>query len=235
MLLGNGRVTHDARLDRIPRADIRNSEFPVQATLWNHAWKQLRSYTWQVPLHFDQGKAGGSVAYALAHHLIARPRGVDLVEVRNLLDTRRLYWQAQKRDPWPGGCYPGADPQYEGVSLLAGVKQLKAMGFISSYHWAARERDIAAAVAWHAPVVVGVAWHEGMLQVDRSGYINPTGAAVGSHCVLVCGIDLASGTYRIRNSWSPRWGVGGDCLLRRRDLALLMCDPDAEACLPIHH
>lgn len=234
MLLGNGRVTHDARLDRIPRRDIRNSEFPVRAALWAHAAHRLRSYTWQVPLHFDQGEGGNCVAHALAHHLIARPYGADMMKVRELLDTRQLYWQAQRRDPWPGGAYPGADPRYHGVSLLAGVQQIKALGFINAYYWTTRERHVAEAVAWHSPIVLAVPWYEGMLVPDRAGYITASGAMVGYHCVVVSGLDVLTGTYRVSNSWSPTWGLGGDCILRRRDLALLMCDPDAEACLPIH-
>jgi hypothetical protein len=231
--LKNGVVTRDARLDRIPQSDVRNSEFPVRALLGSQTASRLRTYSWQVPLHLDQGVEGQCVAYGIAHHLISRPRGADLVRVQQLLRSKELYWGAQQRDPWPGGSYPGAEPAYDGTSVLAGVQQAKAMGLLESYHWATSERQVAEAVAWHSPVIIGVNWYAGMEIPDAAGYITPTGELLGGHCTLVTGINVTTGTYRIHNSWGEDWGRRGDCYIRRRDLSLLLQQPGAEMCIPV--
>lgn len=234
IVLRGGAVTGDRRLDRIAQHDVRNSEFPVRALLAPGRYNALRSQAWQVPITFDQGVEGQCVAYGIAHFLIARPHGLDLALAQKLLDTHEIYWGAQQRDPWDGGAYPDADPVYDGTSVLAGIQQVKAMGLIGAYHWARTERDVAEAIAWHGPVVLGLNWYEGMAEADRAGRITPTGQILGGHCVLVSGLDVRTGLYRIRNSWGQSWGVRGDCYLRRRDLSQLLAEDGSEACVPAH-
>lgn len=39
-----------------------------------------------------------------------------------------LYYEAQKVDYWPGGAYPGADPQYAGTAISSGCDVLRVQG-----------------------------------------------------------------------------------------------------------
>lgn len=227
-----GYTTLDRRLDRIPQHDIRNSEFPVRSLLHTEP-RPLRSYTWQVPHHFDQGREGECVAYGIAHNLIARPRRQPVHQLAEVLRSKSLYHRAQQLDPWEGGRYPGAAPQYDGTSVLAGMRAAKELGLITGYHWASTEREIAEAVAYRGPVVIGVNWYAGMVETDSAGYISATGELLGGHCTLLNGINIARNEYRVWQSWGADWGVGGAAKLTRRDLDMLMSEPGAEAVLVV--
>ncbi|MET0701729.1 MAG: C1 family peptidase [Mycobacterium sp.] len=231
--LKNGARARDPRLGRIAQYDIRNTEFPVRSLLGPNTAERLRSMSWQVPYHLDQGVEGACVQYGIAHEMIASPHRVPLCTVQKLLSGNDLYYGAQKRDPWPGGAYPGADPRYEGTSVLAGMQQAKAFGFYSGYHWAFGEREVAEAVAWNGPVVIGVNWYEDMHEPSLKGRITPTGELLGGHCVLVSALNITTGMYRIRNSWGATWGVQGNCFIARRDLATLLREAGSEACVPV--
>lgn len=224
--LRDGAVTRDRRMDRIGQDDIRNSEFPVRMLMGPQMQYRLRSYSWQIPVHYDQGRGGGCVAYAIAHHLVSRPHAADLTMVRTLLDSKELLAGAQKRDPWPGRSGAG------GTSVLAGVRQAKATGLIAGYHWAGTEREVAEAIAWYSPVIIGVNWYQTMTTPTADGLITIGGQRIGGHCTVVSGFDLATGVFRIHNSWGTGWGHRGDAFIHRRDLASLLREPGAQACVP---
>lgn len=66
--------------------------------------------------YYDQHQEGRCVEFA-THRMLSllNRRRYDIL-------SRWLYWEAQKRDPWPGGSYPDASPQYEGTDVRAALE-----------------------------------------------------------------------------------------------------------------
>lgn len=206
-------------LGRLPEYDPRSEAFPIRSLF--EVPKPLRSYTWRVNCWLDQGNTPTCVGHAMAHELIARPVIVDASTV----DPFAIYHAAQEVDQWEGTAY-------DGTSVLAGAKVLRAQGHYSSYLWAQSETDIALAVGYHGPVVMGTTWTQDMFNPDRSGFIHPTGPVAGGHAYLVHSVNIRLGYYRIWNSWGQGWNVDGTAKIRRQDLAMLLAD-DGEGCLPV--
>lgn len=223
----DGSTVLDPRLGRLPQRDPRSAAYPIRRIVDQAL--PLRSYTWSVPVHLDQGQEGSCVGHAYAHELAGRP--VVVKDVDHELAVR-IYHEAQKADEWDGGSYPGAWPFYEGTSVLAGAKVLTEAGHYSSYHWADNEADVARAVGYAGPVVIGVNWYSGMFDPDRDGYLHPTGELAGGHAILVHSISVKGGYYWLFNSWGTSWGVEGRAKLSRRDMAWLLAQ-NGEACLPL--
>jgi hypothetical protein len=164
--------------------------------------------------------SGNCVAFALGHELNARP-----AEVKNIPEpwlVKGVYWEAQRTDPWEGGSYPGANPFYEGTSVLAGVKVLQKAGAFQEYRWAFSMNDIIMGVGYNGPAVIGVNWYEGMFNPDKNGFIRPTGFLGGGHAVMLKGVNVRKRIFTIRNSWGRSWGKNGDCYITFDDLNTLM-------------
>lgn len=232
--LKDGTTTLDRRLDRLVYFDKRSRKFPIRAITGT---RPLRSYTWSCGAVLDQGRDGACVGFGCTHELIARPAaavgGVDEEGRPYRLDAtfakERVYWPAQRRDPWPGGSYPGARPKYEGTSVLAGVQVLHDLGWFDSYRWAFSLNDVLLGIGYHGPCVFGLAWYEGMFTPDAEGYIHPTGELAGGHCVIGNVVQVRQKRIRIHNSWGPGWGNGGGAWISFEDLRTLM-GLDGEAC-----
>ena len=231
-------------LDRRFELDWRSLDYPITSVL--HAAEQPvyrpRSYTWTVDRWHDQGREGACVGFAFTHDLAARPQVVtDTSE-----DFARLvYREAQKIDPWPGEAY-------EGTSVLAGAKVLQRHGLYLGYRWAFTAEEVAKAVAYFGPGVLGVNWFTGMFDTDPDGFIAPEGAHAGGHAILVHSVKIhyrsLSGwlarTWRdvdwdrsyvvLHNSWGPSWGVKGRAKLTLRHLDVLL-GQDGEACFPLRN
>lgn len=243
--LKNGEFTSDQRLDCVRQVDIRSLAYPVQGALDAEAKKVPRSRTWRLDVRLDQGSEGACVGFGWTHELAASP--VAIKEANATFARKEVYWEAQKIDEWPGGAYPGASPQYEGTSVLAGAKVVKRLGFIDSYRWALSPKDLVAAVGHLGPAVIGVDWYEGMFDTDADGFIHPTGQIRGGHCICVVGVKVVKkdrnkpSTYSnldplrthfvLVNSWGKNWGEGGACKLALIDLMKLW--PGGSFCLPL--
>lgn len=215
--LKNNVFTRDLRLGRVEQFDQRNLLYPLWTSLEG---KRYRSYTWRGLHHFDQGQSGACVAFSLGHELNARP-----AEVQNVTDQwlrESLYWEAQRIDPWEGGSYPGAEPFYEGTSVLAGVKVLHRMGAFESYRWAFGIDDLILGVGWNGPAVIGITWYEGMMWPESSNFIYPTGQWLGGHAILVSGVNIKEERFLLRNSWGKDWGRNGECYLSFSDMEALL-------------
>ena len=210
----------DKRLDRLHQFDQRSKNYSI-ADLRKASGK-LRAYTWRCRPHFDQGNVGACVAFAMGHELAARPSEVTNLNYDYLL--KEIYWEAQRNDPWEGGSYPGASPQYEGTSVLAGVKAARKLGHFNEYRWAFNTNDALYGIGHNGPAVIGVNWYAGMLSPDSSGFITPTGSILGGHAVLVRAINMKKGYVTIRNSWGLDWGINGDCYMSFDDFDKLLSE-----------
>jgi hypothetical protein len=228
-VLKNGVVTQDRRLDRIPQFDERTKDYPIRRLISTE--KSLRSYTHKVNVWFDQGQEGACVEYGISHELVANPVRVNATHVSDMLGQHKIYWAAQRNDPWEGGAYPGADPFYEGTSVLSGMQVATELGYYSNYLWAQNENEVALAIGYKGPVVIGVNWYEGMYEPDSDGFLNVTGAQVGGHCTLLYGVSISGDYYKLWNSWGQSWGNNGTAKIRRTDVVRLLSE-DGEFCLP---
>jgi hypothetical protein len=206
-------------LGRLPQFDPRSLDYPIRTLLPTR--RPPRSYTWAAGHNLDQANTPHCVGFGCAHELAARP-----VVVGNVHDGtgHGIYQQCKLIDPF--------GPTVDGTSVLAGAQVLRHLGHWSEYRWCDGEEDLALTVGYRGPVVIGVSWWTGMFAPDADGFVRIAGRVEGGHCVLVTGISLKRGAYRIRNSWGAGWGIGGDALVRRVDMAVLLAD-DGEACVPI--
>lgn len=217
--------------DRLPQPDPRNAAFPIRALVSAEQARAPRSYSWRVAAQLDQGREGACVGFAWAHELAARP---VIMPVDAQL-ARQLYFAAQARDEWSGGAYPGAQPFYEGTSVIAGAKVLHDAGHFAEYRWAESVADLILAVGYHGPAVLGIDWHAGMLDTDPDGFIRPSGPVLGGHAILAYSVSVKGGFFRLHNSWGPDWGQHGVAKLSFSDAAVLLAGSSApgEACIPI--
>lgn len=212
--------------DRFHQPDARN--FPVAAQLATMGISTLRSNNWRPAPALDQGELGACVGFGVSGELAAIP--VPQTGITNSWATA-LYFQAQRHDGQPGGEWPGANPQRQGSSVLAGMKTAKAMGAYTSYHWAHSEQELALAIGHLGPAVLGITWYSDMMTPDGADYINVSGDPIGGHCILCIGIDVEHNFYWLHNSWGPDWGHGGDAKISRVDMHALLQE-QGEAALP---
>lgn len=254
MTLKGGFTSTDPRLDRLPEFDERSRGFGIMATVAPDEARNLRSYTWSVLGWLDQGQEGECVQYSICHELLARPVKVEPLLVADILVRKEIYHPAQHDDYWDG-CYLGprcpiqpSPNQYEGTSVLAGIKQAAKLGFFSEYRWAFGASELLAAVAYRGPAVIGVNWYTGMFNTDAGGFVRKTGSIAGGHAILVNGVrciwksgavgrtfsdlDLDKSYFILRNSWGQRWGVNGNCKISVSDMQALLAE-DGECCIPV--
>lgn len=241
--LKDGSTVHDRRLDRIAAFDRRSLQFPVSEVL-NADQQNIVTQLWAAPDNtpvLNQGREGACVGFGTTHELLWNPvpvPGLDAAFARE-----KIYWVAQENDPWPGGSYTGASPIYEGTSVLYGVKAAADLGYYKEYRWATSETEMARAVSYLGPAIIGVDWYEGMFAPDSKGYIHATGDKMGGHCCLVIGVNVdtptgkttrkknnVEGYYTIHNSWGPDWGDNGNCKISRADMRKLLGD-NGECCI----
>lgn len=194
--------------------DPRSKNYPVIKRIG-----ERRSTLWDCKKHLDQGKEGSCVGFGCGHELVADP--VECLEVDYNYCREAIYWAAQKIDDWPGGDYPGAFPRYEGTSVLAGLKTLKASGWCDEYRWAFGLNDVLDGIA-NGPFIMGTNWYQGMNNTDTNGFIHVSGANQGGHCWLLKGINFEDSYATGHNSWSTNWGVLGDFKISLYDLDKLL-------------
>lgn len=225
IILRNGSQTEDPRLDRLVQFDERSRAYPIRTAADK---KPLKSYTWRCNAWLDQGREGACVAYSLGHELAARVVEVNPTLITNDWLIKKVYWEAQKIDPWEGGSYPGASPKYEGTSVLCGVKVLQSYGFFNSYRWGFGIDDVLYGLGHNGPAVLGIAWYEGMYSPDGNGFVHPNGNVAGGHAILARAINVKEEFVTLHNSWGSSWGKNGDCYITFEDLNRLLKE-DGEA------
>ena len=221
--LKGGTSTEDIRLDRVQQFDERSRDYPLKP---RKGRRKRRSYTWRCDKWLDQGVEGACVGFSIGHELAAHPAPVQRIGPKYCRE--KIYWEAQRRDDWPGGAYPRARPKYDGTSLLAGVKVAQSLGWFVEYRWTFTLSSFLLGLGYHGPAVIGVNWHHDMYSPDGSGFIRPTGGIAGGHCILANGVNVRERTVTLHNSWGVSWGIRGECKIRWSDLEDLLMD-DGEA------
>jgi hypothetical protein len=166
----------------------------------------------------DQGAEGACVGFSRAHELAAKPKPV---EGATNARARALYEAAQYVDEWPG-------TDYEGTSVLAGLKVARSLGWYGSYRWAFSFGDAARVVGYRGPVVLGVPWFTGMFDPDEKGYVRPTGEIEGWHAIMWNAISVSRQDITLHNSWGSGWGRNGTCRLRFDDAKELLAVPGVD-------
>lgn len=220
--LRNGHVTSDRRLDWMPTWDHRNMKYLVRDALPAEATKP-RSYTWRIDQLWDQGVEGRCVEFAICHELKARPAVVTNEKIEDILATKGIYWPAQQRDYWAGGSYPGADPHYEGTSVLHGMLVARDLGFYSEFRWATTLDDFILAVGYKGPGVIGVNWYRSMFYPDAQGFVDPTGSRLaGGHAVCVNAVNVKDEYFTVAQSWGRDHGVNGFIRIRFEHMERLL-------------
>lgn len=227
MKLRDGSTSHDSRLTRLVQFDARSRQYPVRAVVGG---KAPRSFTWRCDKWLDQGQEGACVGFSVTHELIARPAVITGLTAK--FARERVYWEAQKIDPWEGGSYPGASPFYEGTSVLAGVKVAQKMGYFDEYRWAFGLNDLVLAVGYCGPAVLGIPWYEGMFDVHTCGQLHIGGGVSGGHAILCKGVNVKRKTFTLHNSWGVSWGMNGDAEVSWSELERLLHE-DGEAVIPV--
>ncbi|WP_145065708.1 hypothetical protein [Engelhardtia mirabilis] len=217
--LKGGARTGDDRLDRVVQFDEASRGYAIRQ---RKGQRTRRSYTWRCDKFLDQGEEGACVGFSIGHELSAHPAPVQ--RIGPSFCRKKIYWEAQRRDPWEGGEYPGARPHYGGTSLLVGVKVARSMGWFEEYRWSFSFSSFLLGLGYHGPAVIGITWHEGMVEPDAQGFVRPTGGEIGGHCILANGVDVRERTVTLHNSWGKSWGTGGECKVRWRDMEDLLAD-----------
>lgn len=205
---------------RLPSFDERSRNFPIRSLI--PALAPRRSYTWKVYTVLDQGAEGSCTGHAVAHEAAARPSVVKGITHATAV---QIYYRARQLDEWPG-------ENYEGSSVLAAMKAGTEKGWYTQYRWAFGEEDLALAIGYKGPAVLGINWYTGMSDPDSKGIIKPTGRVEGGHAILCNGYNVKTGLYRLHNSWSADWGINGECFIAATDLADLLSE-QGEACIPV--
>lgn len=228
MTFKNNAISSDLRLGRIIKFDERSKSFRIRDLVGQ---KPLRSMTWPCKQVLNQGNSGSCVGHGIAHELIAYP--AEVKGINHQFAEEKIYWEAQKIDEWDGGAYPGATPEYEGTSVLAGIKIAKKLGYFDGYYWALGLNDLLLGLSYHGPAVLGIYWTQDMFNPDAKGFIKPTGQVAGGHCLLANQINISGGWIGLHNSWGEEWGIKGAAKMLFKDMDKLL-RMDGEAAFFVH-
>lgn len=110
---------------------------------------------------------------------------------------------------------------YEGTSVLAGLKAINQNGLCTNWNWSFTHLDTQLGISHVAPGIAGTNWYTGMMEPDWNGFIHPTGWNEGGHCYLFVGINVENEYFTIHNSWGPGWGNNGQAKISFSDYEIL--------------
>lgn len=205
------------RLGRIEAKDPNDKRYLIQPKrvvgLTSRYWNDT-------PTFLDQGDTPTCVGHSWTHFWNDGP-----VKHKNTLDPFTVYSEAQKVDEWEG-------ESYDGTSVRAGAKVLQATGKISAYQWAFDVVTMANTILTTSPVILGINWYYDMFFPDKKGVIKVGGYNAGGHAIVCNGVNVKTKMFRLKNSWSKSWGLGGRCYISFNDMDRLLSE-EGECCLPV--
>jgi len=221
-------------LGRIAAFDPRDKEHkmsavaPLEVTVTRRIWsvripEEQKSILPMTNGLLDQGSTSQCTAFGGTHFLLTGP-----VFQPAYLTPARLYALNQLWDDWPGSEI--VEPFYQGSSVHAVMKVLKAAGLISEYVWAFDADTVRRWVLANGPVVVGTDWLSNMNQANTSGFIRARGNLLGGHCYELLGADDglrcpdgSRGAFIMLNSWG-QWGFknSGRAFISYKDMDRLI-------------
>jgi hypothetical protein len=167
---------------------------------------------WASDRVLDQGDEPACVGFAFAGWGICLPTASDYTNA----DGHAIYRECKAID--------GDDR--DGTTVRTGAKAMKRRGRIAHYYFADSVHEAADFVCRFGSIVLGINWYEGFNTPDESGVIHLSGEKCGGHCILWIGVVVMNGELHavLRNSWSEKWGFGGDCYLPLSELEAVFAD-----------
>jgi hypothetical protein len=223
-------------LDWSSKHDPRSLNYPLPTSRTRKGYR-----FWNEGPTLDQGQDGYCVGFGWTGELLAEP----IVAGKSTFDfAAALFHLALKYDDIPG------EADDTGTSVLAGAKAAQKLGFINEYRWCFSIDEVARAIYNHGPVVIGIPWldsmfkpqylpghdaetpDQGLAKAPNYPVLDCTGNEVGGHCLLVTGFTRFGNTeyFRLKNSWGNGWGLNGDAMITRHNLAQLL-HGTGEACI----
>lgn len=164
------------------------------------------------------------VGFSLVTNLLCSPKPGNPYELDSNFALRKVYFYAQKRDIYPGGEYPGANPVSGGTSILDGVKALKDKGLIFGYRWTFSNKQLKIGVGYNKPATIGIPWFEKMNYPNNNGYLIPRGILYAYHAITVVGYDKENNRFRVLNTWGPNWGDNGKAWIKGKHMKMLLAN-----------
>jgi len=223
----------DRKFDWKPNHDPRSRNFAAVSDKARTAAKDshaIRTRRWMLRNEvLDQGSQGACVGHGVLNTLSSPRMGIELPDPQTT--AFGMYYGSKLIDDMPG-------ESYDGTSVLAGCKLAVQLGLAKSYRWCFGVEDVATAVLYTSPVVIGINWKSDMMATLPSGLMVANGSDVGGHCVCVYGfardVDLVGyhgPAFRIRNSWGHEWGLNGDGWLPYDTMGALLAEQGEAAVL----
>jgi hypothetical protein len=213
-------VVNGRTFDREVNYDDRSLNYLIRG-LFAEPVIEPRSYTWRCDPHLDQGPDGACVGFSIGHEIAARPRELPA----DVPLSQRIYTRGKQIDEWAG-------EDYDGTSVLAGLKATVELGYYTGYRWARTLQEALVGVSRKGPGILGCWWYESMFDTSPEGFLHVHGDPVGGHAILVKGVDVPNRTVTLHQSWGPQWGMGGDALMHWSDFETLLLD-QGEFALPV--
>jgi hypothetical protein len=214
--LKGGYTASDPRLGRVPQFDERSRGYDVADVLPSTT---LKSKAWPCRIYLDQLNTPACVGNSRAYDLAASP-APQRQPTGALIDepfAQSLYNLAKTKDEWAG-------EDYEGSSVLGGLKAAVAMGYAGEYRWAFNLDDWLASISHIGGSVVGTTWLASMFNPRPSGLleVDKSSGEAGGHAYYFRRIIVSRESQReflgrgeplrseplliLRNSWGPLWG-----------------------------
>jgi hypothetical protein len=236
IILKNGQITLDRRLDLVFDKDPLNLNYPALAlapTDYEQVDKQ-----WGAGPVTDQGKEGACVGHGCTQAACAM-HGARVVTDDETPDAYAFRWYhvTQHGDQWAGcskgpACELAPSPEsYGGTSVKAGGSLGVHRGLFSEYRWAFGIDEVLKTLTTVGRVIFGVPWFEGMYEAP-GGKVVISGSQVGAHCIGSDEIKWSNETVIWQNSWGLGYGVNGRAAISFTDLDRLLRE-GGEAMVPI--
>lgn len=237
-------MTQRPVLDYRPRHDERSRAYRISAP--DPALLRQSRFWTPGAVVTDQGSEGACVGHGVVNEAMASPVRVPFprstfiaVDGQFMREAdyvaQQVYRRAQQIDEWEG-------EQYDGTSVLAGMKVGRERGWWRSFGWAFNLSELRAGLE-SGPVIVGVEWREAMYEAP-DGVVTVDGPVAGGHCLVITGYTrhhriIGGPAYRWRNSWggatSPGGGYGlnGSAYIAAADLDRVLFQAGGEAAVPV--